>query len=193
MSATKEGRQLGGKIMALRQREEAIKKYYENPNYCKECNAIIEIGKSKVSIIKQKQFCSHSCSAKHSNKIRIRITKNKNVDSLSSSERKQVRDSLYLKTTKEFLFSKSSKAGDIMWQRARACITKHAQRVAQRFNLVEKCKICGYSSHVEVCHIKAVRDFPPEATLEEINSPTNLIGLCPNHHWEFDAGLLSLD
>jgi hypothetical protein len=25
-----------------------------------------------------------------------------------------------------------------------------------------------------------------------VNSLDNLVGLCPNHHWEFDHGLLQL-
>ena len=29
-------------------------------------------------------------------------------------------------------------------------------------------------------------------TIEEINNINNLIGLCPNHHWEYDNGLLEL-
>jgi predicted restriction endonuclease len=29
--------------------------------------------------------------------------------------------------------------------------------------------------------------------VDEINSLTNLVGLCPNHHWEFDNNLLLFD
>jgi HNH endonuclease len=47
------------------------------------------------------------------------------------------------------------------------------------------CK-CGYSKHVEICHIKEVKSFPDDAKIKEINDPSNLLYLCPNCHWEFD-------
>ena len=48
------------------------------------------------------------------------------------------------------------------------------------------CEKCGYSIHVEVCHIVSVKDFDQEKSVAELNSPSNLICLCPNCHWEFD-------
>jgi 5-methylcytosine-specific restriction endonuclease McrA len=54
------------------------------------------------------------------------------------------------------------------------------------------CRNCGYSKHVELCHIKPVASFPDTATLGEVNSEENVVQLCPNCHWEFDKGLLNL-
>lgn len=54
------------------------------------------------------------------------------------------------------------------------------------------CKVCGYAHHVQICHIKDVKDFEDSALIAEINSLNNLVALCPNHHWEFDHGLLKL-
>lgn len=51
---------------------------------------------------------------------------------------------------------------------------------------------CGYDKHVEVCHIKAIRDFDLKTKIKDINSKENLVLLCPNCHWEFDNGLLTL-
>lgn len=51
---------------------------------------------------------------------------------------------------------------------------------------------CGYSLHVELCHKRPITDFPESATLGEVNSPSNVVPLCPNHHWEFDNGHLIL-
>jgi hypothetical protein len=48
------------------------------------------------------------------------------------------------------------------------------------------CNKCGYTLHVEVCHIRAIVDFPDTATVSEVNSNANIIHLCPNCHWEFD-------
>ena len=53
-----------------------------------------------------------------------------------------------------------------------------------------KCAECGYDKHIEICHIKALKDFEDNTSIEVINDLTNLVGLCPNHHWEFDNGLL---
>lgn len=48
------------------------------------------------------------------------------------------------------------------------------------------CKYCGYSKHVEVCHIKPISEYPLNTMISAINNPCNLILLCPNCHWEFD-------
>lgn len=78
------------------------------------------------------------------------------------------------------------------WQSARTAIRKHANRIFFENNTTHKCAICGYDKHIEVAHIKAVSDFDDTATIREINSITNLIGLCPNHHWEYDNGVIEL-
>lgn len=54
------------------------------------------------------------------------------------------------------------------------------------------CKICGYSLHVDICHIKELHEFPETATLAEVNHLSNLVALCKNHHWEMDNGYLML-
>ncbi len=54
------------------------------------------------------------------------------------------------------------------------------------------CANCGYSKHVELCHKKAITDFPESATLEEVNHQSNVVQLCRNCHWELDHGLLIL-
>lgn len=53
------------------------------------------------------------------------------------------------------------------------------------------CVLCGYDLHVEVCHILAIEDHPDTALIGEINDLKNLIGLCRNHHWELDNGVLN--
>lgn len=54
----------------------------------------------------------------------------------------------------------------------------------------QKCRICGYDIHIEVSHIKAVKDFELTATVSEVNNINNLQALCRNCHWEFDHGLI---
>lgn len=78
------------------------------------------------------------------------------------------------------------------WQSARTTIRKDATKTYFANNTEYKCAICGYDKHIEVAHIKAVSEFDDTATIREINSITNLIGLCPNHHWEYDNGFIDL-
>ena len=70
-------------------------------------------------------------------------------------------------------------------------IRDHAKRITK--NRDKRCAICGYDLHVEVCHIKAIKDFYPESLVREINHPNNLILLCKNHHWELDNGYITLN
>jgi predicted restriction endonuclease len=46
--------------------------------------------------------------------------------------------------------------------------------------------------HIEVCHKQAINRFSADTPIATINDLHNLVALCPNHHWEFDNGLLSL-
>lgn len=64
--------------------------------------------------------------------------------------------------------------------------------VARKLGLLNECYNCGYSIHVEACHIKDVCDFDFSVMVSVINSKKNLIGLCRNCHWEFDHGLLAI-
>ena len=57
----------------------------------------------------------------------------------------------------------------------------------------QSCQNCGYSKHIEVCHIKPISMFTEDSLIEDINSDSNLLFLCPNCHWEFDNKLLKLE
>jgi 5-methylcytosine-specific restriction endonuclease McrA len=70
-------------------------------------------------------------------------------------------------------------------------IREHASRILKSKG--KPCERCGYSIHVQVCHIKPISQFPKTALLSEINALSNLILLCPNCHWEFDHGIITLE
>ena len=55
-----------------------------------------------------------------------------------------------------------------------------------------RCSRCGYDKHVEVCHKRSLTSFPLDTPISVVNDLANLVGLCPNCHWEFDHGLLQL-
>ena len=67
-----------------------------------------------------------------------------------------------------------------------------ARKIAKKSGKLKKCSICEYSNHVECAHIKPIKSFNDNEKVVNINRKENLIGLCPNHHWEFDHELLDL-
>lgn len=78
------------------------------------------------------------------------------------------------------------------YQSYRSAIRKLAEKIYTDSGQKKVCAICGYDKHAEIAHIKAVSEFDDSATIAEINSLNNLIALCPNHHWEYDNGIITL-
>lgn len=74
-----------------------------------------------------------------------------------------------------------------------AKIRGYAKTIYNASDKPKYCVNCGYSKHYEVCHIRAVKTFPDDATMREVHALDNLIALCPNCHWEFDNGLLNIE
>ena len=79
------------------------------------------------------------------------------------------------------------------WQSARSDIQGMARETYANSDKPKKCCICGYDKTYEVAHIKAVSEFDDSVLISEINDIRNLMALCPNHHWEYDNGILSID
>jgi hypothetical protein len=172
--------QKAAQISAEKSRNKSLEEYYKNPNICKNCGFIIKVNDTqKVSEVKKKQFCNQSCGAKFNNKTRHQETKPKK----EKSQRYSYFDGI---TKKNYLDKKE------VYYKFRAEIRKHAQWVYQKNNGSKSCKICGYDKHIQVCHIKSVSSFNDNDLITEINSINNLIGLCPNHHWEYDNGYIKL-
>jgi hypothetical protein len=76
-----------------------------------------------------------------------------------------------------------------------ACRHARLRQDARRMYLAAfpyRCTRCGYDKHIEVCHKRRLTSFPLETPISVVNSLSNLVGLCPNCHWEFDHGLLQL-
>jgi len=76
------------------------------------------------------------------------------------------------------------------WQSARTAIAKNARAIYYKSSAKRKCFLCEYDKHFDVCHIKDVSEFDNSSLISEINDISNLIGLCKNHHWEFDHNSL---
>ena len=145
------------------------------------------------------KYCSRSCSAKHNNVIypkrktkKLCIVCNQPVKSYRQN-RCKIHHNEYMKYKSEEMYQektigeyrnlKSVKGKHPSW------IHSHIRLFNRRWNkhLTElPCAKCGYSHHVELCHIKAVSSFNDTELLSTINHPDNNVQLCRNCHWELD-------
>lgn len=174
--------QKAAKVSNDRSRARALENYYKNPKYCKECGEVILVKEHEMcSEVRKRIYCSRTCSVTYNNRNRERKKKEKKV-----KEKKPIFDYLKGVTKKEFFDLKG------VYYKFRAIIRRHAHYVYHQNNGEKRCNVCGYDKHVEVCHIKSVSSFGDDELITDINSFNNLIGLCPNHHWEFDNGLINL-
>jgi len=211
--ATKRG-SAGGTARAITQRQAAFSSYYANPRRCLNCSAVIAIrAHSSAAETRRKNFCNHKCAAAYNNRVRLgkpqptlgfcglcgRLVDYKKTTNGAYFPRKYCdncaqiarNNSKGLNTpaliTKGRLFATAKH-----WQSARSMIQKLARDAYCRSGKPLVCSVCCYDKHIEVCHVKSVRQFPGDTLLTAINSPDNLVALCPNHHWELDHGLLHL-
>lgn len=154
---------------------------------------------SKIDTVDDREFTEIITSSRMWKEIGRKFGYQKN---LSSNLRKKVRQRCeqlgldYLEPKKTLAVSKRTK-GELFanrrnWQSARSAIRRDAQEVFNKSNKSKQCIICGYDKHIEIAHVKAVSEFNDEALVSEINHIDNLIALCPNHHWEYDKGILEL-
>lgn len=72
---------------------------------------------------------------------------------------------------------------DLQWHNR---VRDHAKRIMREELKGAVCLRCGYSNHVEICHLRPIKDFDPDDLLIKVNDRSNLVLLCPNCHWELD-------
>lgn len=144
-----------------------------------------------------KKYCSHSCAATVNNREHpkrkkvIRICRACPCPCEGASvfctahQQKDARDH----TLADVADMMSAKGKHPSWRWA------YVRSLNRSWNepLGRRCLVCGYTHHVELAHIRAISTFPLTTTLQVVNDPSNVLGLCPNHHWEFDHGLLTLE
>jgi hypothetical protein len=146
---------------------------------------------------KNPKFCSRSCSASFNNKGIRRHGSEPNKCS-NCSKIKKWKSKLCIDCKIESTFKKngnktlkSYKLNDrnarTQWNQVR----KHAREAADRYDIPNECKICQFDRYTEVCHIKGIADFTEDAKLKTVNSASNLMRLCPNHHKLFDKEMLT--
>lgn len=197
------GPRAGGAARAITQREQALKRYYANPCRCRHCGKAIPVRDGeRVAEVKRRKFCDKTCSAAHNNRVRVKKScvppvrngvcclcggdfqvaqTSRRKRCVACDDAKKVEN-----LTKGTLFKLRRN-----WQSARSSIGRHARLTLKAAGTPMTC-FCGYATFVEVAHVRAVMDFPDSYTVMEINKVENLRWLCPNHHKEYDAGLLKL-
>lgn len=148
------------------------------------------------------KFCSRSCAASVNN----RTTPKRSVEpqNLCSgcgkrlSRRKGSRKSQHCKGCRVSVLDGMTKAEAYAtsksWGAKNAeAIRQHAKRLAKRLGIdMSRCEACGKDGYTDLCHLKAIKDFPPEAPVSEINCRENLSAMCPPCHRMHDTGMMRL-
>lgn len=145
---------------------------------------------------KNPSFCSRSCSAKETNKTPKRTCKPKKckrcTNLVQPNTSKKYSSLCPSCQEKIFINGKTlEEVTNLAKYQLHSQIRGFARRILNKSDRAKIC-ICGYSKHVEVCHIKAISSFSPDSLISEINDIDNLTYLCPNCHWEFDNGHFKL-
>lgn len=150
------------------------------------CLACKKTFRKKPNQIKRfpRHFCSSSCAASINN-----LGKQRNKPKPKKARQLPTSHELKLMTIADYQARPSVAGKHPSW------LNSHIREFNRSWNKrlrMLPCQVCGYSAHVELAHIKPISSFDILTTLGEVNHPSNILVLCPNHHWEFDSGLLSL-
>lgn len=70
-------------------------------------------------------------------------------------------------------------------------VRKLAREKVERLGWKKECTICGYDKVVDLSHVIPIKNFGDDTPIVVINAEHNLVYLCPNHHREYDRGLMS--
>lgn len=167
---------------------------------CKECK------KEFIKKWYKQQFCCVKCSNSYNNKKTVRPKKSKKCKycdnliygritnqqccSICTTKSKKLRSIEHCKNVQNITLKELRKkytTGDY-----HAKIRGWSRQVYSNNDGIVQCKICGYRLHCDVCHIKPIAKFSDDTLVTKVNDFSNLVCLCPNHHWEFDNGIIIL-
>lgn len=166
---------------------------------CKYCGNSFERKQSQL-------FCNVKCSVTYNNKVRKRPIQNILKVKLCKRCNKPIKRNdwknkkLLCDTCWEEIKEYNSKLDEQTIGELVGRYNGHSNRYAyirerarrQHVKEGDKCEVCDYCIHVDICHIKAIGSFPLTAKIKEVNNKSNIKKLCKNHHWEFDKGILVL-
>lgn len=152
---------------AHQQALQRMNSYNENPNHCSQCGTAILILPEKMNRTgfqqtKKKKFCNQSCGAKY-NMARTEVPRNKPknrictscrapfIKSEKNSSRNRCSACVYECLSTLALKTKAESSLNSIRGHARATMLKTKPPI---------CEVCGYSFHVDCCHIKPIGSFP---------------------------------
>ena len=171
--------------------------YNTNPKLCLNCGLPMYCDETKrPSEILQKKFCCRSCSTTYNNLHRDKkeyfcIKCGKSLGFGFQANRSKLCDECNPNNVDWNKITYGEMKAKRNYQ-VNSRIRELARTTYLKNNPNPKCEICGYDKHIEVHHIKGISTFSDDTTIAEINAKINLIGLCPNHHWEVENGLINL-
>lgn len=184
-------------------RKESLELYYSNPNYCLNCGKVIEIlDNQRVSDVRRKKFCNHSCAASFNNRGIVRNAKTikdticPNCGGVKSRRAKLCKEcKAGIEDISNNTLGYYTKGHKYLTSKCQA-IRRHARKVLEESNREKVCQYCHnheFDDILEVHHLKGILQFDENSTLKEINSENNLVWLCPNHHAMVEKDLIKLD
>lgn len=144
---------------------------------CERCGVVVEFKKQKSGNYLRKRFCP-TCVPLHLSEL---ATERRNTVGFRNSGKP-------LDNYTKGELRKNTRYCDF-----RKIFSTYARNTYLRSGKPLVCSHCGYSYHVDICHIKDVAKFSDDALFGEINDLSNLVALCKNHHKEFDDGVLDLE
>lgn len=176
--------------------------YVHTTLLCKYCQEPFPKRVGKPNAKDKQLFCNTSCAAKYNNRVRFPNSASSLACAhcLVNPKERRSRYCTTCRDTKAYRFTGRRTAEDVTLQvlkdkyglsQYHAKIRGYARTVYYRTQRPKSCAICDYAKHVDICHIKDLKDFTLESKLSEVNHPENLVALCKNHHWEFDNHMLS--
>ena len=148
-----------------------------------------------TTVTSNPKFCSRSCSATITNTTSPKRSKEYKYRCSACGEPVSNKKTVVCQSCRNLAYQKST-IDMLVYEKghrsnAFGAIRSRARTVAKQENRT-KCEVCGYTKHIEVCHKKPISAFSGSATMAEVNANKNLIVLCPNHHWELDAGEITI-
>lgn len=177
---------------------------------CQTCNKEFEITKGVYNHNKSKHFfCSRSCSAIATNKLRVEksnikwVTKNKGYNQCPICNKEKFYTSKYCKICCNMIKSNAINErtlgsyinGHKYLSHYCSDIRKNARYVIENSDKEKVCAYCHnheFDEILEVHHIKGILEFDRETKIKNINHIDNLVWLCPNHHTMIEKGLITL-
>jgi hypothetical protein len=152
---------------------------------CENCG--VEFMRNSVRRRDQGKFCTLSCAASCNNRRRPRRRSTPTCDGCGRPKSKsgtRCRQCIRADFNSRTLESLRAGHGTLSFHAKVRGLARSAYQGPM------ECAACGYSRHVDICHIRGVADWPPGTTPAEVNHPSNLVAPDKRCHWEFDHGYL---